>query len=210
MQNKKVTMLAAVLAVTVIAMAGVGYAVTYTATTTNSNNSMAQTYIAMSQTGEGEYATDKFLEDIYFDTVNTAKNVTKYTPVYTHIKTNTAFSEAEANVTAEYAVASTLLSLTIDQENNSQGTIALDVSVNDAFNDNGLEYWMAITSDGQENYTNATEYNNGWSFTDVPLKANNADTVITVQLFVKGTLDEPMTPLTGVEFTFKATAKTTA
>ena len=201
-------MLAAVLAVTIIAMAGVGYAaVKYTATTVNSNNAMDQTYIKLSQSADedGIYSTDGFLKDIYFDTVTDATTTT-YTPVFTHVMGAKEFTLAGEDDTANAAVASVLLSLTVGQKNNPAESIDLKVTT-EGFNTNGLVYYMAVTGNGATAYKEILPYNNGWEFTGISLaKGENDDTTVTVQLFVTGSTTAAWSGITGASFKFVATA----
>jgi hypothetical protein len=206
MQNKKVTMLAAVLAVTVVAMAGVGYAVTYKATTTNDNNSMDSTYVVLSQSGAAKYSED-FLANLYFDT-NTVwqapaegetegKDKTTYTPVCTGVfdasaQTYTAAADAQG-ATLNAALISNALDLVVKPINSTaaNGTLTVlvknvkgETTTDPVLNPN-LHYYMVIkdkASGGASKAIECTNVQTGWVFTSLPV--GSTEKTYSVQLVV--------------------------
>lgn len=186
MQNKKVTMLAAVLAVTIIAMAGVGYAITYTATTTNTGNTMGNTYIELSQTGDAKYAGD-FLTKLYFDTKNTDVDTTTFTPVYTHIA---AAKGGEYTIgtkqTNTAALVSNPLGLTITPNNTGAQSVTMDVTVDNFHPENkGLKYTMVLTDsytkDQPFDVVDTADYNletKMWSFSTIDLNTDPVNYIV--------------------------------
>jgi hypothetical protein len=194
MQNKKVTMLAAVLAVTVIAMAGVGYAaVQYTATTTNTGNTMDSTYVVLTQDSGAEESaaySGNFLTDLYFDTENkTNKDTVTYTPVYTGTLTSHVYTP-NPDVTSTTADAVALISndltlkVTPSKANPDGATGTLKVTVSGTFTkQTDLKYIMLLTCDDADKpYKLSAEYNDGWSFASVNL---DKERIYSVQLFVQ-------------------------
>ncbi|AMH94375.1 adhesin-like protein [methanogenic archaeon ISO4-H5] len=191
MQNKKVTMLAAVLAVTIIAMAGVGYALTYTATTTNTGNTMGNTYIKLTQDEAAAYD-GEFLTKLYFDTENTAEDATTYKPVYTHIATTTEgqqFTIGAEKTDNNVALVSNKLGLNIIPTNTGEQSVTLDVTVTNFHPENkGLKYTMVLSSNYTDDKTafkadKIAYFTDGkWSFTGIDL--NDATVSYTVLLFV--------------------------
>lgn len=204
-------MLAAVLAVTVIAMAGVGYAVTYKATTTNDNNSMDSTYVVLSQSDAAKYSED-FLANLYFDT-NTVwqapaqgeeqgKDKTTYTPVYTGVfdasaETYTAAADAQG-ATLNAALISNALDLVVKPINSTAADGKLTVLVKNVKGENAtdpvlnpnLHYYMVI-KDKTSGASKASECTNvqigtnvqpGWVFTSLPV--GTTEKTYSVQLVV--------------------------
>jgi hypothetical protein len=232
MQNKKVTMLAAVLAVTIIAMAGVGYAaVTYKATTTNDNNSMDSTYIVLSQGQAAKYS-ENFLADLYFDTdtkweageaAGEGQDVSTYTPVFTGVynegaQTYTAKTGAQGEV-LNAALISNALTLTVKQTNNKDqyGTLNIAVqNVNGAskttptFNSD-LIYYMVISGNGINKAAAINQTNGTCEITEVPIGVTaNDEKTYNVQLVVtlKNGVDTCTKDSTGFATTAESPMKT--
>jgi hypothetical protein len=197
MQNKKVTMLAAVLAVTIIAMAGVGYAAyAYTASTSNTNNAMDSTYLTVTQNGTGAYAED-FLSNLKFNSVNTTLNDTEYTPVYTGVLDETAKTYTATTEGANVALISVPLNLLITPTGNSATAVDMTVDVTKFTENTDLEYIMLISST-QTSMAYVAEYGavsghaTQWYFESVKILADSP-TTYSVQLFVKGATEDPTT-----------------
>jgi len=187
-------MLAAVLAVTVIAMAGVGYAVQYTATTTNTGNHMENTYLTLTQDGTAAYNSGSFLKDLYFDSVNiTDKDTTTYTPVLTgKLDGNTYADYTAESVAAEDDVAkiSNPLKLKLASSSETQpGTIGLLVTIKQTFELNDkMKFTMVLQGAGVAEYkTQTVDGKNvtGWYFPTLtvnPATGSEFDVVLLAQL----------------------------
>ena len=153
MKSKKVTMIAAALVVAVVALAGIGYATTYKATTTNTDNSIASTYITLSQDGYGSYA-GNFFDKVYFDTMTVkasgdSEATTTYTPVYTHVKNtgaNDTYTPVTGTTVGDYALISLPLTITIAKTNSTQTLATMKVTVTHFAKLSGLDYTMILGS----------------------------------------------------------------
>ena len=220
MQTKKTTMLAAVLAVAIIALAGAGYATQYSATTTNTGNTMGVTYLTMTQSGTNSAYEQNFLTDLLFDSANSGtstSNSTTYTPVLTGKLANNAYTaEQDDNNVAKI---SKDLVLNITPTGTNPGTINLAVKVLDnAFSANTLlTYTMVISGVASADYD---PDKGGWFFENLSLQ-NSGSTALTVFLVVKlAGNTTSLTPAqavsgfpasgTGCTFEFKATASASA
>lgn len=187
MQNKKVTMLAAVLAVTIIAMAGVGYAASYTAKTTNTDNYMDSTYVTLTQssgaTPTAAYS-GNFLTDLLFDTINETNDQTiKYVPVYTgNLSDDNVYdSTAESKNVALISKDLTLNVTPSKQVDGKKATLTVSVGEGQFSPAPNLKYTMLITSADSAGYKQSAVYNNGWSFDNLPMEAAHS---FKVMLFV--------------------------
>ena len=192
MKSKKVTMLAAALVVAVVALAGVGYAAVsnYNATTTNTNNSLDSTYLTATQGGEGAY-TVNFLTNMYFDSENTALNVTKYTPVY---DTNVNLSAKTITTTdCNAAKISKDLSLTIVPTNSNAQNVDITVTTTNFSAVSTFDYILVLTKSSAPGtiVAGAVNTGNGWVIEDVPLDQSSgsaASTTYVVNLYINGSV----------------------
>lgn len=196
-------MLAAVLAVTVIAMAGVGYAaVDYYAQTTNDTNTLGTTYMELTQTNGKVYAQD-FLTDLKFNTDNTASGVTKYTPKYTH---NDTYG---TDGTLTLALISDSLTLTLNSAKSEATTINMDVTATTLTPSGNLTYTMVLGTTTNDVFTkvengSALFADGKWSFTGLKLDADDS-TAWEVKLFIGGTASSETTGFSETcKFTFMA------
>lgn len=151
MNTSKKTMLAAALAVAVVALAGVGYALSYTATTTNGGNSLDAKYVTLSQDATAFSA--NILTSIYYDTVQDTASAYKYYPVsdyalndagtvYTHLTTGHSH--------AGYALISEPISLTVDNSHSTSATSGTFVVTATGFDVGDLTITMVL---GQKDTT---------------------------------------------------------
>jgi len=212
MQTNKKTMLAAALVVAVVALAGVGYAVSHTAETTNTDNTLTAQSTVVTQDGDGRYDVASWTTDITFHSITegvttgsgqsaSTEVTTKYTPVYTHKIDGTSVTTGEGVTGLNYALASTVLSLTFTPSNETQGTFNLDVVATSGFTPTpGLEYILVIAPSGttvaSASYTAtkvSTDYDNGWSFTGLNFGTATAAglaTAVTYTVFLFVGVDE--------------------
>ncbi len=196
--NHKATVAGVAIAVLLMLLAGVGYAVTYTATTTNTQNTIDAKYITVvTKLGDSEDYTD-FLASIDFDTANSGGAIT-YTPHYD--------SKIGGSATNNAALVSTASWKVLVSGNNLSGTYNLAVGVSDFTPVAGLTYTMII---GDKTAT----YSSGWAFTGLTI-----GTTYDVALYVSGPATAaPSTvgftnysadpAVTGSVFTYTATQET--
>lgn len=196
MKSKKVTMLAAALVVAVVAAAGIGYAAvtSYKATTENTNNALDSTYLTVTQSGgEGAGAyTYNFLKNLYFDSENTAENVTKYTPVYDCVVGEEGGTVSEETTGANMAKISKDLSLKIVPTNSDAENVSITVTTENFHHVTGFTYTMVLLDTTGKIVKKVTNNNtDGWSFGTVALNQEGdkaADTTYTVMLFLSGSV----------------------
>ena len=191
MKSKKVTMLAAALVVAVVALAGVGYAATtYRAETTNDTNTLASTYLTVTQTSGASYSTPMF-DKVYFDTKNVTNDTTiKYTPVTTHTfedSTTDTFT-ATGDRTGTYALISKSVTLSIVQVNGAATEATMDVSVTNFTKIDSLKYTMVVgnkTGNVISVVDIAHDYSDGkWHFDHIPLNTTETAKTLEVYLFI--------------------------
>ena len=163
METRKVTLIAAIVAILLLAV-GVGFA--YTAYTENSNNTSDVAYLKLTQTGDNAYNFTKGVDPIKFDTFNETNTST----IYYSLKNPITIDNDDTALTNDYSCAK-LGSITLQSAFTSTTTttppanVNIDVASSEKFDSNGTWVFFVTNTAHTEIYAykNTAQATKGWT-----------------------------------------------
>ena len=198
-------MLAAVLVVAVVALAGVGYAVNYTGSTSNEKNTVDVMYVKLSQTGDAAYdANVSFIGKEYYNTVTDASG-TEFTATGITEVTVDADNDIKAFVISKENLT---LVLADSESTANKYTLTITTSENLGVGEGKISYYFGIGAAANTAvWSDAGAFANSvttWTIDDVDEGSYK------VYVAANGSTSSPPADLSNLTFNFVASAAMTA
>lgn len=194
MKSKKTMLIlpVVVVALCAVALIGAGFATNYTGTTTNTGNNVNSAYITLNS---DEYAAS-FTKEILYDTENVGGQIT-YRPQDT--ETINVPGEQDPIMAVDLGTVVITVART-DMD-------LFDFNISNAGSNTG-DYYISCKVNNEQNPTFYKYQNSNLTIEDLGSKTNKDNTTLEIHLYLKvaNVTSAPTNPMTGVIFTFEATA----